>query len=585
VRSAAPRASSPHPAVPLRAFAVAVWLFLAAALAHAATPALIVDAQTPPTDLAPYLELLEDRNRALAIDDVRGTAAAAFNRNRGKVKSLGFSSSAWWVRFTLRNSSAKPLRFVLRQNYPLIDRFDVWSVAADGSPRHVSTGDLLPFDQRPIRHNEFLVPLELAPTSEQVVHARFDTAGSLNIGLELSAPDDLVADVAEEQLAWGAFYGSILLLALGNLLLFALVRDAAFFYYFVYLVTYGSYMAAYNGLTFQYFWPDNPALASLSQLVLLPLALTFLLQFSRSILALADVSPRADRIAQVLMGLTLACIPLAPFVSYRTLILPLAMLTLVIIVFLIIAAIISVKTGRIASRFYLSGLSIFLLGVVVYMFKTFGLLPHNALTQHGYQVGSLLEFLLLYVALGARVSELKRTGLTDNLTGLANRRAFDEQLEAEFDVARTRGRELALLVIDIDHFKRLNDTRGHAEGDRALRRLAAILRSPVREPDVCFRYGGEEFVVLMPGANAESALVLAEQLRERVAAETANDHALTISVGIAALGDRRAASAEDLFREADAALYAAKTAGRNRVVRQARRASDVEKETGSINFA
>jgi diguanylate cyclase (GGDEF)-like protein len=233
-----------------------------------------------------------------------------------------------------------------------------------------------------------------------------------------------------------------------------------------------------------------------------------------------------------------------------------------------------VRTGRIASRFYLSGLSVFLLGVMVYMFKTFGFLPHNALTQHGYQVGSLLEFLLLYVALGARVSELKRTGLTDNLTGLYNRRSFDEELAAEFEIARTRGRELSLLVIDIDHFKRLNDTRGHAEGDRALRALASILRSHLRKPDVAYRYGGEEFVVMMPGASAESALATAEHLRQRVAAETANDHALTISIGLASIGDRSAATPDDLFREADAALYAAKTGGRNRVVRNARRASD-----------
>ena len=528
----------------------------------------------PATDLAPYVELLEDAGRTLTIVDVRGTSAQRFDRNGGNVRSLGFATSAWWVRFTVRNPWPQPLRLVLRQNYPLIDYLDVWSVGADGSERHVATGDLLPFDQRPIRHNEFLVPIELAPQSEQVVHVRFDTAGSLNIGLSMHAPDDLLADVAREQLAWGAFYGSILLLALGNLLLFALVRDSAFSYYFIYLVTYGCYMAAYNGITFQYLWPNNPGFASLSQLVLLPLALVFLLQFSRSILALPEVSPRIDRVAQLLLWLTLACIPLAPFLAYRTMILPLAILTLAIIAFLIVAAIVSVRSGRIAARFYLSGLSIFLLGVFTYMLKTFGMLPHNALTQHGYQVGSLLEFLLLYVALGARVSELKRTGLTDNLTGVDNRRSFDEQLAIEFEVARARERELALLVIDIDHFKRLNDTRGHAEGDRALRALAAILRKHTHKPDVAFRYGGEEFVVLMPGASAESALALAEQLRESVAAETASDHALTVSIGIAAMSDRRATSAEDLFREADSALYAAKSGGRNRVVRQARRAGD-----------
>jgi two-component system, sensor histidine kinase LadS len=331
-------------------------------------------------------------------------------------------------------------------------------------------------------------------------------------------------------------------------------------------------MAAYNGITFQYLWPGAPQFASISQLVLLPLAVAFLLQFSRRILALGDVSPRTDVAARALMAVMLACVPFAPFVGYRTLILPLAMLTLACFVFLIGAAILAVRSGRIAARFYLGGLSVFLLGVVVYMFKTFGFLPHNALTQHGFQVGSLFEFLLLYVALGARVGELKRSGLTDELTALPNRRSFDMQVEAEF--ASARGRELALLVVDIDHFKRLNDTRGHAEGDRALRLLAGILRRHVRKPCAVFRYGGEEFVVIAPSTDGASALALAERLRERVASEMHGELALTISVGIATSDGRRVASVDELFQEADAALYAAKAAGRNRVVLRARDATD-----------
>lgn len=536
---------------------------------HAAAEDLIlsVDATTQVVDLSAHLEVLEDAERRLSIDEVqRADAARLFHGRSGNVRSLGFTESAWWVRFTLRNVSTQPLRLVVRQNYPLIDYLDLWTVDTDGTPLHVATGDLLPFESRPIRHNEFLLPLTLAPGAEQPVYLRFVTAGSLNIGLWLYSPDALVADVGKEQLAWGAFYGSILLLALGTMLLFLLVRDPAFGYYFVYLITYGCYMAAYNGLSFQYLWPSSPQLASLSQLVLLPLSLIFLLQFSRIILGLGEVSRRLDRVARVLQWLSFFCIPLAPLVSYRTAILPIATLTLLIIAFLLVAALHAVIGGRLAAKFYLAGLSIFLLGVLIYMLKTFGLLPHNALTQHGYQVGSIFEFLLIAAALGARVGEIKRTSITDRLTGLFNRRHFDERFAVEFEVARTRGRDLALLVVDIDLFKRLNDTYGHAEGDRALRKVAAILMQQLRLPDVGYRYGGEEFVVMMPGAGSESALAVAEQLRERIAAETAADFALTVSIGVATMEGRAPVSAEDLFRQADAALYAAKSAGRNRVV-------------------
>ncbi len=526
-----------------------------------------VDETTRVVDLRPHLALLEDSDREYAIDDVASPELAQRFQPAGKsLRSLGFTASAWWVRFHVRNTGAKPLRLVLRQDYPLIDYLDMWWRDASGRMAHVATGDRRPFDQRPLDHNEFLLPLELPPGADQAIHVRFQTDGSLNIGLRLFEQDALLATVGHEQLLWGAFYGSILLLALANMLLFVLVRDRVFLYYFVYLVTYCCYMAAYNGLSFQFLWPAYPELVNLSQLVLLPLSLYFLLQFSRTFLVLEEVSDRLDFGARVLQLLLLLCIPLAPVVSYRALILPLSGLTLATVAYLLVAAIASVLSGRVAARYYLWGLSVFLIGVVVYMLKTFGLLPHNFVTQHGYQLGSLAEFLILSAALGVRVGELKRTGLTDPLTGLSNRRHFDEQVAHEFASARSRSASLALLMLDLDHFKRLNDTHGHAVGDRALQSVARVLRQQVRKPFESFRYGGEEFVVILPGLGVVEAHALAERVREQVSSELAPGVRLTVSIGVADVEDAAVSSAEDLFRCADAALYAAKNSGRNRVM-------------------
>jgi diguanylate cyclase (GGDEF)-like protein len=545
----------------------AIALLLAATGARAQDPVLAVDRTFRSADLLPHVVLLRDPSRELSVDEARiADAEGRFVPAREDQRGLGFDEAAWWARVTLRNAGDRPLRLVVRQNYPLTDHVDLWTADGVGGTLHVATGDRLPFDSRPIRHHEFLIPIDLPPGAEQPVYVRLQTEGSLNIGLSLHAADELLEEIAGAQMMWGGFYGSIALLALGALLLFVLVRDAAFGHYAVYLVAYGCYMAAYNGLSFQYLWPGSPRLAALSQLILLPLSLFFLLQFSRTILGLVELAPRMERLALVLQGLLLACIPLAFVASYRMAIQPLAALTLATIAFLIVAALYGVLAGRVAARFYLGGLGVFLLGVLVYMLKTYGLLPHNAFTQHGFQVGSLAEFVLLSVALGVRMNELKRTGITDTLTGLGNRRHFDDLFAAEFEIARSRRRELALLVIDIDHFKQLNDSRGHAEGDRALKALAAILQRIVRKPDAAFRYGGEEFVVMLPGSGADAAVALAEQLRARVQAETAAGYGLTISIGAADMDPRGAATAEELFQRADAALYAAKACGRNRVV-------------------
>ncbi|WP_348268191.1 diguanylate cyclase [Edaphobacter paludis] len=162
-------------------------------------------------------------------------------------------------------------------------------------------------------------------------------------------------------------------------------------------------------------------------------------------------------------------------------------------------------------------------------------------------------------------NRLRKLAVTDELTGLRNRRAFEERLVMEFSMARRRKRELAVLLLDVDDFKKVNDRWGHAAGDEVLRRLGRILQTTVRLPDLPARYGGEEFAVLLPESGQESALGLARRVMERVASERWDNAPLTISIGMAALNDS-SMDGFQLVEMADEALYAAKRAGKNRVV-------------------
>jgi diguanylate cyclase (GGDEF)-like protein/PAS domain S-box-containing protein len=161
--------------------------------------------------------------------------------------------------------------------------------------------------------------------------------------------------------------------------------------------------------------------------------------------------------------------------------------------------------------------------------------------------------------------QLRKLAVTDELTGLRNRRSFEERLVMEFSMARRRKRELSVLLIDVDNFKMINDRWGHAAGDEVLRRLGSILRTTVRLPDLPARYGGEEFVVLLPESGEESAMGLARRVMQRVAAEDWDNEPLTISVGMAAMNESLE-SGYQLVELADEALYAAKRAGKNRVM-------------------
>jgi diguanylate cyclase (GGDEF)-like protein len=168
-----------------------------------------------------------------------------------------------------------------------------------------------------------------------------------------------------------------------------------------------------------------------------------------------------------------------------------------------------------------------------------------------------------------RVEQMERQAVTDQLTGLYNRRAFADIAEKEVGRARRYQRPLALILFDIDHFKTVNDTHGHLVGDMVLRILTDRVKQKVRNTDIVCRYGGEEFIVLMPEAGQEEALAMAERLRDeisRMSVVTAGGGlALTISLGVAALSADGDETPESLINRADQAMYRAKAAGRNAV--------------------
>jgi diguanylate cyclase (GGDEF)-like protein/PAS domain S-box-containing protein len=165
---------------------------------------------------------------------------------------------------------------------------------------------------------------------------------------------------------------------------------------------------------------------------------------------------------------------------------------------------------------------------------------------------------------------LRRSVACDHLTGLANRRALFEACELELQRWRRAPRPLSLVLIDADHFKRINDSFGHATGDAVLRHLAAGLSATFRAMDVVARLGGEEFVVLLPGCDEQAATTVAQRLCDRIAGHAVAVEGAsvryTVSVGVATM-DAAVEGVDALIERADRAMYAAKAAGRNRVVR------------------
>jgi len=186
-------------------------------------------------------------------------------------------------------------------------------------------------------------------------------------------------------------------------------------------------------------------------------------------------------------------------------------------------------------------------------------------------LATVMRFGLTDRAVVEEARRLYEATVRDRLTGAYNRHFLDERLESEWAFAKRHGTRLSVLFVDADHFKKVNDTYGHAGGDAVLRSLAAVLLKSVRTEDVVARYGGEEFILLVRGIAPDAVLQMAERVRADIAAckieHEGKTIPVTVSIGVACHeADKEAESIAALVARADAALYKAKEAGRNRVI-------------------
>lgn len=214
--------------------------------------------------------------------------------------------------------------------------------------------------------------------------------------------------------------------------------------------------------------------------------------------------------------------------------------------------------------------------------RLIGSINLGSLKQERFIKGSGTDFLQRLTAVisvclenAANHERLKRVGLTDPLTRINNRRFFDQRLGEEVASSIRQRQPLSCMFFDIDHFKRINDTLGHQVGDQVLREVAMLINSQLRTSDILSRYGGEEFVALLPNTDEESASEIAARIRSTIASEVfdvgkGNTTQVTISIGLSMLSRDTAEDiptlSESFLASADQAVYRAKETGRNRVV-------------------
>lgn len=563
--------------------------------------------------LTHHISYYEDKNADLDIDHVLRNKQIQWSNHPDSSPNFGLTQSVYWLKFDVHNDIAHAKWFLVI-GYPLLDNVDVYIKSHDDDNPHVlkrliTTGDQYVFDNRQLDHRLLINDLELIRGETATVYLRIQSDSPIQVPISIWDKENFLISDQKDIMMQGFYFGGMIVMALFNLLILFIIRDPNYAYYVCFVSSHVIFQLAIHGIGYQYFWPNSVGFQQISSVFGLYLSMAFAALFFNSFLNLKKHRPILSKVTiyyAILLFLGALLVFILPYAwSLSFSMVSVAMLALFSLAVSIPLAI----NGMVEARFYLISWGAMIAGGIILALSKAGILPQNSFTDNGLQVGTIIEVVLLSLAMANRINverrrryhaqgtalriqkeanetlerkvqertkelealneKLNKISRTDALTGVLNRRAFDQLYEKELEYSKEHGTMLSILVVDIDHFKSINDNYGHLCGDECLKSVGQLMLNYVSGfQHHVTRYGGEEFVIAMRDANEADAFEQAERLRKAIESHvfTFENHELscTVSIGVAC-GKPSDSEEMNLFCDADKALYSAKENGRNQV--------------------
>lgn len=568
-------------------------------LAQPARAALLLDENSQAADLHGQADYLIDADNSLQLPDVMAAGDRFQNSQALRDLGFGYTHGTVWLRLVVESRASQVTAWRLAIAYPSLDNVQLYDIGA-GDVRESHAGDMVPYAERSLGNREPVFIVRLQPGEQRTLYLRASSEGSMTLSGALWPAREFEQHSNNGYVVHAMYCGILVALGLYNFLLFLALRERPFLFYVLFVTTFGCGVLALNGLGPQFLWPEGGWWTNRALPVGMTVSAAASVLFARSFLDTRQWIPRGDRLLRaVFVAIAIAAV--------ATLLLPVQRALQTMSISGITVTVVLLSAGFVCVRNRVPGAGLFVLawimlltGTTLLALRNFALIPSNVLTMHAMQIGSALEMILLSFALAARFNAHKRQkeeqlqrhekeleqrvaertealeeanqrlrnlALKDPLTGLANRTALQQQLELAIRRSQRRQELLAVMLIDLDGFKPINDQHGHGFGDLVLAEIAQRLLQHARETDLPARLGGDEFVVIGETVqSAEHAVQVAERLLARIA-EPIELEGLTVRVG-ASIGIALSHGEDDgttLIRQADAAMYAAKAGGRNRV--------------------
>lgn len=355
------------------------------------------------------VDILEDPDGRWTIADlVSGPQAQRFTPSRQDVPNFGFTKATYWVRFQVENRASREEPWLLEIGYPMLDLITLYVADSQAAFRVKEAGDLFPFHHREVDYQNLLFVLPISRQTPQTIYLRVKTESSMQLPLTLWSAVSFSEHLAVQQYGLGLYYGVMGVMALYNFFLFLTVRDRSYLHYVLYIMCVGLAQMAISGLAYAYFWPNSPWWENRGMSFLIALGLFTPLQFAQSFLHTREWIPRYHHLLSAAKGATVLIMVLSFVTRYAVSVKLVSLAALLTPLLILIAGALCLNRGYRAARFFLLAWVVFLCGLVLMALRSFGLLPSMFVTEHGIQIGSAMEVVLLSLALADRINLMKK---------------------------------------------------------------------------------------------------------------------------------------------------------------------------------
>ncbi len=456
-----------------------------------------------------------------------------------------------------------------------LDKIDIYLIDQNNNKKKVTLGDSFAFAERTIEHRFFVFDYNYPPGISQLF-IRIETPDPMIVPMFFGDTTSAMKRDMFNSYSYGLLYGVVTALMLYNFILFIQLRLKRYLFYVVYLLMFLLMNQAYTGHAFYLYWSQSVVM----QQWMIPILITL---YSLSGIAFAFLFLNIQKYFPRIFKITIAACIVLVLLQLCLLILGLQSLMVFMSIFFVLCfsiftlhmAILSLRYIPQEVGYFLIASIATLIGSVVTSMTVIDVIPYSQWSFRAVEIGLSIDVILLSIALAEQFRVLQKGKISaeklarlDPLSGLYNRRAFYEMAQSICHNAMRYDHPISVIIFDIDHFKNINDQYGHNIGDEVIKLVSEVVHTIVRKSDVTVRWGGEEFVILLPETSIERAKAMAERLRLSIEYIGFDNFQIafsfTISLGVAQMAEQ-SNSIEQLLKLADTRMYQAKEKGRNQV--------------------